>query len=94
MTLPADNSVVQPITSGDDIRAFRINRGMSLVQLANEMDISKQTLLKAELGKDLWLKSRKAIADYFNELPEYEDVDITVISIWPDLMAEDGEVSK
>lgn len=52
-----------------DLRAKRINRGMSLDQLSDEIGVPKATLARAELGTVPNPSTQKKIADYWEVLP-------------------------
>lgn len=79
-------------TCGRDLRALRINHfGLSARTMAERMGITKRTLLKAERDEGLWVSSMKAIADWLNKQPEFEDVEVEVTSIWPDVMDLEDE---
>lgn len=77
--------------SGEKIREFRLNeRGVSANQLAEEIGILKRTLLKAERDEGIAVPSRKAIADWFDQQPEFAEVEVTVTSMWPELMEDEA----
>lgn len=79
-----------PPKSGHDLKLYRLNHGISLDEMSNAIGISKPTLMKAEADGELWLRSRKAIADYFDGLPEFQESEITVTSIWPELLESEA----
>lgn len=79
LTISEEERGTIEIRGGADIKVWRINKGLSLDQLADEIGVSKSTLHKAEEGGNLWNQSRKAIADYFGLL---------VTTIWPELLKE------
>lgn len=89
--VPAEVTQLPIPRSGTELRKLRIDHfGLSARQMAEKMGIEKRTLLKAERDEGLWVPSRKAIADWLNKQPEFADAEITVTTIWPELMEDEA----
>lgn len=81
--------LLEPPRSGRDIRRYRLGETMTIEQLAHKIGIAPQTLEKIERGEsNLWMKSREKVVEYFQDLPEFDDHSITVLTIWPELMED------
>lgn len=80
---------VDPPRSPKDIRRWRLERGLTLDKFAREMGVSPQTLDKVEKEEPtLTLKPRIKIAEYFDGLPELEASEVTILTIWPELLED------
>lgn len=65
------------MSAGERLRLLRVDRGLSVRQIADEASISAATWAKAERDEFIWMQSRKAIADYIGE---------SVSDLWPELV--------
>lgn len=90
MRLLGDQDIAPP-RSGQDIKRFRLDvRAMGLNEMAKDMKINPATLAKVEADENVWIKTRKAIAEYFDQQPEFDGQTITILTIWPELLEDEA----